>query len=123
MKRFSAQRQAVLEAVAATKSHPTADRVFETVRASMPRVSLGTVYRNLSGLKKDGLICGFTDANGVEHFDGNPTDHPHFVCEKCGSITDLPEQEPAVAAIEALTGGTVSRSVRLYYGICSRCKK
>ena len=33
-----------------------ARRIFEKVRTAMPKISLGTVYRNLSVLKEEGLI-------------------------------------------------------------------
>lgn len=122
MKRFSAQRQAVYEAVCAVKSHPTAEWVFETVRTRMPHISLGTVYRNLSDLKKEGLLCGFTDAAGVEHFDATVTDHPHFICECCGSVIDLPEERGMAPIAELPEGAALSRRVLLYYGTCARCK-
>ena len=54
--RMTESRKAILTALGATKAHPTADEVYSLVRAELPKVSLGTVYRNLDLLAKHGLI-------------------------------------------------------------------
>ena len=124
MKRFSAQRQAVFEAVCSTKSHPTADWVYGEVRRIIPKVSLGTVYRNLSDLKSEGKIIGFTDSAGVEHFDAATLPHLHFQCTECGAVVDIPgvfsiSQE---CDITDELGAEVSGALFLYFGKCSKCK-
>ena len=54
--RMTNQRQIILEEVKKVHSHPTADEVYERVRKKIPRISMGTVYRNLDVLSKTGLI-------------------------------------------------------------------
>ena len=54
--RETRQRRVVYETIKNTHSHPTADWIFEQVRTEVPKVSLGTVYRNLSVLKDEGVI-------------------------------------------------------------------
>ena len=54
--RETRQRRVVYETIKSTHSHPTADWIFEKVRAEVPKISLGTVYRNLSVLKDEGAI-------------------------------------------------------------------
>ena len=124
MKRFSAQRQAVLEAVCSTKSHPTADWVYDEVRKIIPKVSLGTVYRNLADLKAEGNIIGFTDSSGVEHFDATTLPHLHFQCTECGKVIDVPGVFVNTDANEALNelDTEVSGALFLYFGKCSECK-
>ena len=51
------QRRVILEALRGTTSHPTADEVYEMVRRRLPRISLGTVYRNLEILSGEGLVA------------------------------------------------------------------
>ena len=46
--RYSHQRELILEAVKSVKTHPTADMVYDGLRAENPNLSLGTVYRNLN---------------------------------------------------------------------------
>ena len=124
MKRFSPQRQAVLDAVSSTKTHPTADWVYETVRKTIPKISLGTVYRDLSDLKTEGKIIGFSDENGIEHFDAWTENHAHFKCVECGKLIDI--NDLSTKQIDDLardkSGCEIDRAVLLYFGKCSECK-
>jgi Fur family ferric uptake transcriptional regulator len=54
--RMTHQRQVILEEVRNTHSHPSADEIYARVRKRLPRVSLGTVYRNLDILASEGFI-------------------------------------------------------------------
>ena len=54
--RETRQRRVVYDTIKGTHSHPTADWIFEQVRTEVPKISLGTVYRNLSVLKEEGVI-------------------------------------------------------------------
>ena len=54
--RETQQRRVVYETIKSTRTHPTADWIFEHVRETLPKISLGTVYRNLSVLKDEGLV-------------------------------------------------------------------
>lgn len=87
--RHSRQRQAVLDAVR-TCDHPTADDVCETVRKSLPRVSLGTVYRNLELLASCGMIRRLPQAGQPTRFDADCGVHYHIRCRECGRVDDLP---------------------------------
>ena len=54
--RETQQRRVVFETMRGTRTHPTADWIFEQVRGTLPKISLGTVYRNLSVLKAEGMV-------------------------------------------------------------------
>ena len=44
--------------------HPTAEQVYDIARRSYPKISLGTVYRNLNQLAEHGIlkkICSSLD--------------------------------------------------------------
>ena len=60
--KYSRQRESIKEYLMSTKEHPTADMVYQHVREQYPKVSLGTVYRNLNLLAELGevnkLTCG-----------------------------------------------------------------
>ena len=45
--RMTRQRKVILEELRKVNSHPSADEIYEIVRKRLPRISLGTVYRNL----------------------------------------------------------------------------
>ena len=57
--RLTGPRRLVLEVVRGSDAHPTAEAVHQMVRCRLPRVSLGTVYRNLRLLVAQGLVDQF----------------------------------------------------------------
>ena len=87
--RQSRQRDVVLAVVRSTMEHPTADWVFKEARRRMPRIGLGTVYRNLKQLAGAGLIREM-HSGGQARFDGNTGRHYHIRCLGCGRVNDLP---------------------------------
>ena len=54
--RMTRQRAVILEELRKVKTHPTADELYSIVRERLPRISLGTVYRNLDFLADTGEI-------------------------------------------------------------------
>lgn len=91
--RMTHQRQVIFEEIMKMKSHPTADEVYEQVRKRLPRVSMGTVYRNLDVLTSSGLINRIEPGHSQMRFEANVRDHYHVTCIRCGKIEDA-EIEP-----------------------------
>ena len=54
--RNTKQRKVIIEELRKFHSHPTADEIHRMVRKRLPRISLGTVYRNLALLSQMGMI-------------------------------------------------------------------
>lgn len=109
--RFTAQREEVYRALAATKSHPTAEELHALVRARRPGVSLATVYNALDAFTRRGLarrFAGLPDSTGSERggaparFDADTSDHVHFVGDD-GRVRDVPSDlgERILAALPA----------------------
>lgn len=123
MKRYSRQREAILENLRSVTSHPTAAQLCDMVRTSVPNISLGTVYRNLSELAKSGEILCFKTNDGSEHYDGNALRHPHMVCNCCGRILDLPEQNGSalLQAYQAHSTHLLQDYLLIFYGLCTEC--
>ena len=71
MKNYSRQREAILQVLRSTDTHPSASAVYNEVRKLIPNISLGTVYRNLAALAEDGSVLSLSVGDGYEHFDGN----------------------------------------------------
>ncbi|PYM83725.1 MAG: transcriptional repressor [Candidatus Rokuibacteriota bacterium] len=115
-------RRIVLETVRATDVHPTAEWVFRHVRRRLPRVSLGTVYRNLRLLVREGLLVERADAAG-DRFDGNLSEHHHFTCVECGRVFDLrePVRRTVHLRLSSRTGFEVLRHRIEFYGRCATC--
>jgi len=95
------QRQVILEVVKNAHNHLTADEIYDRVRQTMPRVSMGTVYRNLDILASNGLIRKLEPQYSQMRFDGNTMDHYHVICMHCGKIWDA-AIEPSDNTIENL---------------------
>lgn len=88
-RRLTNQRKLILKQLQSVTSHPTADELYDMVRQHMPRISLGTVYRNLETLSALGLVRKLDNASGQKRFDGDMSSHHHIRCERCGKIGDI----------------------------------
>lgn len=118
------KRDAILQSLRSTKAHPSAEMLFTQLKPEIPDLSLGTVYRNLSLFKKQGLASSIATVSGVERFDGNTEPHVHFICTGCGRVDDLPEMEvPKAFCSQAAsqTGGRVECCQLTFTGRCSQC--
>ncbi|MCB2226431.1 MAG: transcriptional repressor [Desulfarculaceae bacterium] len=87
--RMTTQRQVIMEELQSVKSHPTAGELCQMVRRRLPRISLGTVYRNLDILSRAGMIQKLDVAGQEMRFDGNTMNHYHLRCLECGRVFDV----------------------------------
>jgi Fe2+ or Zn2+ uptake regulation protein len=121
--RHSKQRARILDLLRHTKSHPTAIMIFEELRREIPSLSLGNVYRNLNILVAQGFIRELKMGSTYDRYDGTVSPHYHFVCERCGEISDLelPHNETLNDKVRALTNSQVNYHRLEFYGACARC--
>lgn len=121
-KRVTRQRRVILEELRKVRTHPTADEVYAMVRRRLPRVSLGTVYRNLDLLAADGEILKLQSAGSSKRFDGTAAPHQHVRCSKCGRIADLETALP-LPDINALflPGFRITEARLEFDGVCDDC--
>jgi len=124
--KYSRQREAIMNYLANTKEHPTADTVYMNIRESYPNISLGTVYRNLNLLVEQGEISKFSCGDGCDRFDGNAKPHYHFVCNKCYKVYDLDMHIDSLNHINLIANagfaGEVLGHSAIFYGNCPECK-
>ena len=85
----SKKRQAILEALCATREHPTAEMLYQQLKPTYPELSLGTVYRNLGVLVEEGLAASVVRVAGQERYDATTVPHAHFVCRACRRVMDM----------------------------------
>ena len=120
--RKSKPRGVILEELQKVKSHPRGDELYNVVRRRLPQISLGTVYRNLDLLRRQGrvaeIFCG--DFN---RYDGNISPHPHFLCRRCKRLWDfegsgIPEK---IKSARDDDGFHVEGHYIVFYGLCDRC--
>ncbi len=120
--RFTPQRKAILEVLHEMDTHPTADDLYERVRKKMPKISLGTIYRNLDILYHQGIIQKLHVAESQMRFDGNPDFHYHIHCTQCGSIADIfncPDISFVMKELE--TDFTITDYSLIFHGLCPDC--
>lgn len=120
--RYSKQRELIYNALKKSKEHPSAEMIYQELKADHPSLSLGTVYRNLNLLLEEGrAICIPSTMN---RYDGNTKEHPHFYCTACGHLYDLeiPLELGMVQAAEKL-GYQVNRYDLILKGLCPHCCK
>ena len=122
-RRMTKQRKIILDLLRGTDHHPTADWIYAQTRKQLPKISLGTVYRNLNILSQEGAIIQLTDGKNVSRFDGNPEDHYHCICTECGRITDL--KIPPLGFLEEQAAAQSGYAVFMhridFFGICQHC--
>ena len=123
--RKSRQRDRILEVLRGTRSHPTAKWVFDKVRKQFPSLSLGTVYRNLGILVKQGLVSRLDFGSSYDRFEATTLPHHHFVCDSCGRVTDLelPLDHSLTKKLKSATGLAATRLEIRLYGVCERCSR
>ena len=123
-RRETKQRAAILKILRNTRSHPTADQIYDAVRQQIPNISKGTVYRNLQVLREDGAISELNLNGTLSRYEEKQDKHYHFRCEQCGRVFDL--DEPVNTEIDEKvaerTGFVVLSHQTEFRGLCKDCQ-
>ncbi len=119
------QRQAIINVLRGTTSHPDADWIYEKVRTLIPNISKGTVYRNLKILRDTGMISELNLSGTVSRFESRQDNHYHFRCERCGQVSDI--DMPVDKELDRHAANRTGHEIRYHQlefrGICKECKK
>ena len=119
------QRETILEILKNTKSHPTADEVYQKARQEIPHISKGTVYRNLKFLTERGEVIKIDTEGAEARYDARAENHYHFRCENCGKVfdVDIPVNAELDKKAAQKTGLDITHHVLEFRGLCSECQK
>jgi Fur family transcriptional regulator, peroxide stress response regulator len=124
--RLTPQRLTMLRILAKSEGHPSAEQIYEQMRAGYPTTSLATVYKTLNLLKNMGEVLEITFPSVGSHYDGNkPYPHPHVICTKCGQILD-PKFEVMAGISQEIarqTGYKITHQQLNFFGLCPECQK
>lgn len=126
IRKHSRKRDAILACLRSTTSHPTAEWIYQQLKPDIPALSLGTVYRNLTMFREEGIIRSLGTINGMERFDFNTMPHAHFVCCTCHAVIDVqaPPVPPAVRrTVEDALHARVQECDLTFTGVCQTCCK
>ncbi len=124
--RRSRKRDAMLQLLQSTKSHPSADWIYRQMKPEFSDLSLGTVYRNLNQLSEERIIRRLGVIQGQERFDADTSPHAHFVCNCCGVVIDLPDDPTDEGYVQSLCeqyGFVVEGHEFMLKGVCQSCKE
>lgn len=121
--RLTTQRQIILEELGKVKTHPTANEVYDMVRKRLPRIGLGTVYRNLELMSETGIILKLEVGGTQKRFDATIDPHYHIRCLSCGKVDDI--EMPVIEDINKGAAEVSQYQVLGHHiefsGICNEC--
>ncbi|NOQ45731.1 MAG: transcriptional repressor [Desulfobulbaceae bacterium] len=123
--RLTTQRQIILEELSKVKTHPTASELYDMVRKRLPRIGLGTVYRNLELMAENGMILKLEVGGTQKRFDATTDDHYHIRCSCCGKVDDIdmPVAQNLVTSAAKSTSYQIMGHHVEFTGICTECQQ
>lgn len=133
--RFTIGREAIMNALANSKEHLSAEDIYVKIHPKYPSVGLTTVYRTLDVLSGLGLVYKLDfgdgraryelamDTKGVRH-------HHHLVCTKCRKVVDyadfIDEEVELLRntekGLERKYNFEITNHLIQFYGVCSDCR-
>jgi len=124
LRRMTRQRKAVMEVLKSTRSHPDAAWIYQEVKKKIPKISLGTVYRTLDALVKEGKVLAL-HTGGATRYDAFTHPHAHLYCTACGAVRDLELKLPhLLEKAQAQNPAVRLNAVRLTFeGLCEDCAR
>ena len=130
MKKYSRQRELILQSLKNRVDHPTAEMLYTDLKNQMPEIGIATVYRNLSDLCEMGEIVKLKSQLGPDRFDGNKEEHIHFECKKCHEIEDIfirdgqsKKIDNEIKRLSENIGAECQNANIWLSGLCKKCKK
>ena len=114
----SKKRQVILEALAATTAHPTAQELYQQLKPDYPDLSL---------FAEEGDAMSVGVFRGQERFDARTEPHAHLHCVQCGRVIDVPLPDQPEAQLCALAQSATDAKVLgcsiTFTGLCKTCQQ
>jgi len=123
--RMTPQREMVIEVVAHSGVHLTAEEVFKQVQKRTRAINITTVYRILELLVAEGLAtCILLGDNRLVYATVRHGPHVHLLCRKCGRTIQADERLLSTFGrkIRALHGFAVDMQHLSIPGLCADCQ-
>lgn len=121
----SKQRDRLLELLKGTDTHPTADWLYQRLKSEFPRLSCGTVYRNLGVLREQDLVAKLPFGSTYDRYDARTAPHYHLICKKCGTVKDveMPLYDIINRQARKISEFDITSHRIDFYGVCNNCKR
>ncbi len=121
MERNTKQKQLVMEALK-NLCHPSAQEIYEFVKQTHPRISMGTVYRILGIFEEQKKVLHIKIPNKPDCYDCNTYSHYHLSCKMCKKVYDTPI--PYLSELNQKTDKyLIEDHIILFNGLCANCLK
>ncbi|PKL93005.1 MAG: transcriptional repressor [Candidatus Goldiibacteriota bacterium HGW-Goldbacteria-1] len=120
--RPSVIRVKVLKYLLDNRNHPTADQLFNGLENEISTLSRTSIYNTLKTFLEEGIVSEITIEDGISRYDAFTGKHGHFICEKCGGVSDF-NVKCATCAPESLKGYKVTQEHVYLKGLCPKCVK
>lgn len=114
--RPSLHRTAVLEFLHDNRIHPTVEMIYDSLSPEIPTLSKTTIYNILSLFVERGVVQSITIDPRQCRYDGDTSEHAHFMCTECGKLYDI-----FVAPVSVDCEHSVTHAQLYLKGICKHC--
>ena len=123
--KHSKQRDALLTLLKSVTCHPSAEWLYNELKHDFPKLSLATVYRNLSVLCAQGEAIRLDVGDGTVRYDAHTKGHNHFFCKVCKSLSDIGDSDAGDidAMLAERYGVSIDSHSFVFYGNCRECNK
>lgn len=123
--KLTPQRYAIYKYLRSTKTHPSAEMIYDELKVDYPTMSLATVYKTLRTLIELGLVQEINVGEDNFRFDAAVNMHPHIICNSCRRVDDLDGIDLSYLDkdAESHSGYRVTNHKLYFYGICPECNK
>ena len=122
--RNTRQKGIVLETLCEMSTHPIVSELYEAVQMKDASIGQATVYRNISKLVEEGKVRKVLTTDGIDHYDGDCSNHSHFMCNICHKLYDLYDVDTDILISKAKKNHSfsISNASVLFEGICDKRK-
>ena len=122
--KLTPQRMVIFTILSEANQHITVDEVYQRAKEEYPMLSLATVYRNMEQMVESDLLKHLDLGGTSMRYDTNLEKHHHFVCTKCGKVSDvyLDDVQYKIDSDRSLLGKAQINSLDLHLqGTCGEC--
>ncbi len=132
--RITAGREAIIEALAQTHDHLSAEDLYSRIHDRNPNVGLTTIYRTLDMLVNSGLVFKFDFGDGKARYEltegpKGAHHHHHLVCTGCKRVIDYTDFiDDEVELLHRIEKGLskkytfkIDNHLIQFYGLCQSC--
>lgn len=115
--RPSLHRSQVMHYLLENRNHPTVETIYAALSPTIPTLSRTTIYNILNLFVEKGAAQNITIDSRQCRYDGDVSEHAHFLCTECNQLYDL-----NITPFKIETEHTITQTQLYIKGICKHCK-